>query len=509
MLSLTTSTTESRLFSIVATLGKNYDTTTTTTRDSHHYYYQPQGGLMDDFLYPVLHQSQSQGGSNFTFDLYSSLVAGFDGPFILIFLLTFFVALGSYVFQFKHLKRNHHVLFWMMFALSLFASFQNLTRLASELAFLFPTSDGAFHLNNVIKGIDRSMSAVLLYTQILILGFIAYIFMKTTRATGDISERTYKISVVSLIVTLILFFILFMLGHVMVIVILHAMRGSKTITGLQTSQLTNAIFTSPMIFMSLGLATTAVFLNAFGFRLYISLRQRKKKIKEMLKNTMNLTLEMNSPRSNDGDKDSTNISNTFSTTNNNNEATNTTIHTTTVTTDLSNQTPGTPSTSASPTVGFIIPKSNSKHVIQNEVMDQKNKKNLSSKTKDFSETYHLKKHALRKTLGLQIGLSIAFFIQLIGLGFLPGALGWQFSLLFYHNFSNFAQLSFVIILLIIFNPLKEVQRLFEKAPNFLNNDSGINKNNNSMMMKDKENTPIESGDAANGKTQNVDLSVNV
>lgn len=171
---------------------------------------------------------------------------------------------------------------------------------------------------------------------------------------------------------------------------------------------------------------------------------------------MNLTIEMNSPRSTDGDHHVA----TMNTSTTGSPSTSAVVTSTT---------PGSPSTSASPSVGFTIPKASSKH----EIYEDKKNSSKHKSTREFSETYHLKKHALRKTLGLQIGLSIAFFIQLIGLGFLPGALGWQFSLLFYHNFSNFAQLSFVIILLIIFNPLKEVQRLFEKAPNFLNNDKTV------------------------------------
>lgn len=76
--------------------------------------------------------------------------------------------------QFKQLKRNQHVLFWMLFALTLFASFQNMTRLASELSFLHPVYQTAFQLNNWIKMVDRSMAAVLLYTQILIMGLISF-----------------------------------------------------------------------------------------------------------------------------------------------------------------------------------------------------------------------------------------------------------------------------------------------------------------------------------------------
>jgi len=79
------------------------------------------------------------------------------------------------------------------------------------------------------------------------------------------------------------------------------------------------------------------------------------------------------------------------------------------------------------------------------------------------QTYKMKKRALRKALSIQIGLSICFVIEFAGYCFLPGAIGWEYSLLFFHQLTNFGVLGFLILLLTIYHPLREVQRLF-KAP---------------------------------------------
>jgi len=128
---------------------------------------------------PELLQKQSSvlnltNTTTFSFNLYSDLVAGLDGPFILAFLLVFFISLGSYVVQFKNMKRNQHILFWMLFSLCLASSFQNMMRLVSELAFISPSSRVAYDANNVLKGIDRSTASLVLYIEILIMGFISY-----------------------------------------------------------------------------------------------------------------------------------------------------------------------------------------------------------------------------------------------------------------------------------------------------------------------------------------------
>ena len=111
--------------------------------------------------------------------------------------------------------------------------------------------------------------------------------------------------------------------------------------------------------------------------------------------------------------------------------------------------------------------------LTSHVIDKSFSKSVNKTNQEIDNTYQLKKKALRKSLGLQIGLTICFFIQLLGLAFLPGATGWQFSLLFYHCFSNIAILGFLIIQLVLISPLREVQRLF-KTPSNLKEKVGKN-----------------------------------
>ncbi|KAG2392817.1 hypothetical protein C9374_011542 [Naegleria lovaniensis] len=412
-------------------------------------------------LFPSIIPLQQQSTSNvtsFKFDLYSELVAGIDSPFILIFLGVLLFAVISYTVQYKQLKRNQHALFWMLFALSLFASFQNMTRLASELSFLHPDYWTAFQLNNWIKMVDRSMAAVLLYTQILIMGLISFAFMTTSRATGDISQKTYKICVAVLIVILVVLFVLFLLGHVMVILILHILRTIPNALSPKTSlDYSIVIFTSPMIILLMGLVATSVLLNTFGFRLLATLRRSKQKVKQMIITKTATTMAL---ATTDADSVSGSDSTPRAISNNNNLSNLSDCDNTSISSELQTK--------------------------ECTVDSNVNLKSLQKATLEQDRTYQMKKQALRRVLSLQLGLSIFFFVQFIGLCFIPGAISWQFSLLCYHAFSNVGVLGFMIILLCIYHPLKEVQRLFHKDKHELQhemNDMSL-KTNSMSNLKD-------------------------
>jgi len=125
---------------------------------------------------PVLFQQQSTTGNatTFKFDLYSQLVTGLNAPFIVVFGALFFISVISYGVQFKNLKRNNHILFILQIALAAVSVIQIVTRIGSELAFLITDQVAAFHTNNVIKSIDRSMASVIIYIQLVILIFISH-----------------------------------------------------------------------------------------------------------------------------------------------------------------------------------------------------------------------------------------------------------------------------------------------------------------------------------------------
>lgn len=81
-------------------------------------------------------------------------------------------------------------------------------------------------------------------------------------------------------------------------------------------------------------------------------------------------------------------------------------------------------------------------------------------TKEQAKTYALKKRALRRALMLQIGLSASLFLEAIGVLFISFGFFWNYILLLYHIFFNVGMVLFIVLLLVIYHPLKEVQRLF-------------------------------------------------
>jgi len=190
--------------------------------------------------------------------------------------------------------------------------------------------------------------------------------------------------------------------------------------------------------------------KVFGFKLYSSLKKRKEKIKEMMKK------------------------NTYSVD---------------VTPSIENkllkvsqsQQFGTDSMSTSSSPSSIVPLTGddqSSSQIQDPALDIEMKlKSQDEKTvpkisesqekhtsiiikNDQRNTYKMKKLALRKALSIQVGLSLFFALDFIAFCFLPSAPSWQFSLLFLHMFFNGGQLGFLILILVIYHPLREVQRLF-------------------------------------------------
>jgi len=85
--------------------------------------------------------------------------------------------------------------------------------------------------------------------------------MHTTRASGDISKRTFNVSRVVLVVLLIAFFAMFFFGHILIVIILHILRGSFAITAPEQGQYSIALFTVPMIVFAIAVVVTTLMLN--------------------------------------------------------------------------------------------------------------------------------------------------------------------------------------------------------------------------------------------------------
>ena len=84
-------------------------------------------------------------------------------------------------------------------------------------------------------------------------------------------------------------------------------------------------------------------------------------------------------------------------------------------------------------------------------------------TKEQQKTYGMKKEALKKALALQLGLSGCLFVESVGVLFISFGSNWGYIFLLFHIFFNVGMVAFISLILGIYHPLREVQRLF-RAP---------------------------------------------
>lgn len=131
----------------------------------------PSAPAFDDF---VLANNTNTSSTTTTsqFGEYNILVVAFVAPFVVVFGVLFVVSCVSFFLQRNKMKRKQFVLFSLLLTLCLTATFSNMFRIGSELAFLHPLPDQALLLNNGIKAVDRFLVSVLIYVQILILAVI-------------------------------------------------------------------------------------------------------------------------------------------------------------------------------------------------------------------------------------------------------------------------------------------------------------------------------------------------
>jgi len=85
--------------------------------------------------------------------------------------------------------------------------------------------------------------------------------MHTTKATGDISAKTFKICRIVLILVLVIFFILFSIGHILVAILFGIMRGLGKVSPQELQSYTISLFTTPMIVIVLAIITSTLLLN--------------------------------------------------------------------------------------------------------------------------------------------------------------------------------------------------------------------------------------------------------
>ena len=82
---------------------------------------------------------------------------------------------------------------------------------------------------------------------------------------------------------------------------------------------------------------------------------------------------------------------------------------------------------------------------------------------EWMKTYQIKKSALQKSRIVQYGLSACLLLQCIGFLFIPASLGWSYLLNLFHFICNLGIAIFVILILVIYHPMKQVTKLFRES----------------------------------------------
>ncbi|KAG2393280.1 hypothetical protein C9374_006811 [Naegleria lovaniensis] len=84
------------------------------------------------------------------------------------------------------------------------------------------------------------------------------------------------------------------------------------------------------------------------------------------------------------------------------------------------------------------------------------------KTKSIEQirNYKFKKVALRKAMAIQYGLTFSLLFQFVGFIFIPISLSWNYAMNFFHMLYNIGIVAFIVLILSIYHPMREVQKLF-------------------------------------------------
>ncbi|KAG2378435.1 hypothetical protein C9374_008074 [Naegleria lovaniensis] len=83
------------------------------------------------------------------------------------------------------------------------------------------------------------------------------------------------------------------------------------------------------------------------------------------------------------------------------------------------------------------------------------------KTAVTQGSHLIKKNALSRAITLQIGLSISLLCQALGFICIPLTILWKFNMIIFHHVYNLALCIFIVFILSIFSPLKQIQQKFK------------------------------------------------
>ncbi|EFC46497.1 predicted protein [Naegleria gruberi] len=439
------------------------------------------------------------------FTTYSIITIALTSPYALIFIGLFIFTLISFILQRNQLKRNQVILFVLLLTLEVICVISNLTRATSELS-LLAGRDAQGKINNGyygVKAVDRFLVSVLIFIQILILAFICYVFMATTRQIGYVTTKSYNISKIVLVSLVVIIGIILTLNNVAILTY-HGLMASSDILAQNGAEynFTVSIFIAPCVIFFFACVAISIFLNIYGYKLYASLKKSQQALKEAFKQQNALVKESQSeapsmvessssisigPRLTleDSSMDSSPLpqiptiqnptllelekamspSNSCESLSNSREPLNSPESVPTLCVSPDSSTPLPIVKASSPT----SPKTTrySSRTIQEPPSEtsshntsSKRRKNYTTFTKEQQQAYQVKKRALQKALLLQFGLSASLFVESIGVLFISIAVAWNYSVIIFFNLFNIGIICFISLLLAIYHPLRQVQQLF-------------------------------------------------
>ncbi|KAG2383171.1 hypothetical protein C9374_004508 [Naegleria lovaniensis] len=323
-------------------------------------------------------------GNNMTSLLFSTpsyVVLAINYPFLIVFVMLFVTSIASYVIQRKHMKRNQHVLFSLLFILESLICVNMLTRTSAEFGFLHSDIYLGKIINAVIKIFDRCIVNSAVYMEIVIMCHISLVFCETCRLINAFSVDVVKKIRQCVIAFLLVFALLYVILSAIAVVF-----GAVVSSGSQAQEAVIPVnmvlfLTASLLFFASSLMVS-ILLNIIGRKLRHHLKESKKRI-------MNAALHDLSFKQN-------------------------------------------LDTQHTPSVEWI-------------------------------KTYNIKKSALLKSMIIQYGLSASLLLQCIGFIFIPSSLGWSYLLNMFHAIYNFGLTLFIVFILIIYHPMKQVTKLFRES----------------------------------------------
>ncbi|KAG2373986.1 hypothetical protein C9374_011651 [Naegleria lovaniensis] len=218
-------------------------------------------------------------------ELYFVLNFSTCAPYIIIELLLFVLSIVIYIYKFKTMKRNQHVLFIMLFVLQAVVVVDLVLRVNNEAnAYEYSrlSSGNADYLLSGIAVAHRCIINFMVFWQLWIMFFLCTVFLQICRQTSSITPMVYKVLNVTNITTIVVMSIFYALHT-----LYNIISGVLTVEGIETDP--NIIFPEQVtLIVTAGVlffASTLIFsilLNIISYKLEVALSNSVTKLKEMM-----------------------------------------------------------------------------------------------------------------------------------------------------------------------------------------------------------------------------------